>query len=90
MMERELDWGQRVAFTLTTAVSLLFFVGFGWAGLVAGRELPWQARAGFLAGSLFGLAFAVLGIVLAGLGYALLGLITPAVAQRFGLHPLSA
>jgi hypothetical protein len=31
----------------------------------------------------------VLGIVVAGLGYALLGLITPEVAQRFGLHPVA-
>ena len=31
-----------------------------------------------------------LGIVVAGLGYALLGLITPTVAQRFGLHPIAA
>ena len=34
--------------------------------------------------------FTVLGIVIAGLGYALLGLITPAVAQRFGVQPVTA
>jgi hypothetical protein len=36
-----------------------------------------------------GVAFTVLGIVVAGLGYALLGLITPTVAQRFGVHPVA-
>jgi hypothetical protein len=36
-----------------------------------------------------GIGFTVLGIVVAGLGYALLGLITPTVAQRFGLHPVA-
>lgn len=37
-----------------------------------------------------GLAFVVLGIVFAGLGYALLGLITPEVAERFGLQPVAS
>ncbi len=36
-----------------------------------------------------GLGFTVLGIVVAGLGYALLGLITPTVAQRFGLKTVA-
>jgi len=37
-----------------------------------------------------GLGFLVLGVVITGLGYALLGLITPEVAKRFGLHPVTA
>lgn len=37
-----------------------------------------------------GVGFAALGIVIAGLGYALLGLVTPEVAQRFGLQPVQA
>jgi hypothetical protein len=37
-----------------------------------------------------GVAFTVLGIVVAGMGYALLGLITPEVAKRFGLQPVTA
>lgn len=36
-----------------------------------------------------GVAFALLGIVIAGLGYALLGLITPEVAARFGIEPVA-
>jgi hypothetical protein len=36
-----------------------------------------------------GIAFTLLGIVVAGLGYALLGLITPAVAEQFGLRPVT-
>lgn len=36
-----------------------------------------------------GVAFTVLGVVMAGLGYALLGLITPAMAERFGLQPVT-
>jgi ABC-type antimicrobial peptide transport system permease subunit len=38
---------------------------------------------------LLGIAFVLLGIVIAGLGYALLGLITPEVAERFGLQPVA-
>ena len=38
---------------------------------------------------LLGVAFTLLGIVVAGLGYAVLGLITPAVAQRYGLQPVA-
>lgn len=37
-----------------------------------------------------GVAFALLGLVVGGLGYALLGLITPEVAERFGLQPVAA
>jgi len=36
-----------------------------------------------------GVGFAVLGFVITGLGYALLGLITPVVAERFGLKPIA-
>jgi hypothetical protein len=36
-----------------------------------------------------GLGFALLGFVIAGLGYALLGLITPEMAKRFGLQPVT-
>lgn len=36
-----------------------------------------------------GVAFVLLGIVIAGLGYALLGLVTPEVAERFGLRPVA-
>lgn len=36
-----------------------------------------------------GIAFTLLGVVIAGLGYALLGLITPEVAERFGLRPVT-
>lgn len=36
-----------------------------------------------------GIAFTLLGVVIAGLGYALLGLITPTVAERFGLRPVT-
>ncbi len=35
---------------------------------------------------LLGVAFTLLGIVVAGLGYALLALITPEVARKLGLH----
>ena len=37
-----------------------------------------------------GVAFLVLGAVIGGLGYALLGLITPEVASKFGLQPVTA
>ena len=47
-------------------------------------------RAGLGNAILLGVAFTLLGIVIAGLGYALLGLITPAVAQKFGLQTVKA
>lgn len=37
-----------------------------------------------------GIAFVLLGIVVVGLGYALLGLVTPEVAKRFGLEPVTS
>ena len=36
-----------------------------------------------------GVAFTILGIVVAGLGYALLGLIDPQLAEQFGLKPVA-
>jgi lysylphosphatidylglycerol synthetase-like protein (DUF2156 family) len=60
------------------------------ASLVTSLSLAAMAIGASYGAIALGVAFTVLGIVLAGLGYALLGLITPAVAQRFGLHPVSA
>ncbi|MGB7337958.1 MAG: hypothetical protein WBC91_03620 [Phototrophicaceae bacterium] len=37
-----------------------------------------------------GVAFTILGLVVAGRGYALLGLVEPQVAERFGLQPVAA
>lgn len=37
-----------------------------------------------------GLGFAVIGVVITGFGYALLGMVTPEVAERFGLKPVTA
>lgn len=39
---------------------------------------------------ILGIGVTVLGVVIAGLGYALLGLITPEVAERFGLQPVTS
>ena len=60
------------------------------AGLVTSLSLSAMAIGASYAAMALGVGFLVLGIVVAGLGYALLGLITPAVAQRFGLHPVAA
>lgn len=60
------------------------------ASLVTALSLSAMAIGASYGAIALGVAFTVLGIVLAGLGYALLGLITPAVAQRFGLQPLSS
>jgi hypothetical protein len=60
------------------------------ASLVTALSLSAMAIGASYGAIALGVAFTVLGIVLAGLGYALLGLITPEVAQRFGLHPVSA
>jgi hypothetical protein len=59
------------------------------AGLVTSLSLSAMAMGGLYGPIALGVAFTVLGIVVAGLGYALLGLITPEVAQRFGLQPVA-
>jgi hypothetical protein len=60
------------------------------ASLVTSLSLAAMAIGASYGAIALGIAFTVLGIVLAGLGYALLGLITPALAERYGLHPVSA
>ena len=59
------------------------------AGLVTSLSLSAMAIGASYAAIALGVAFALLGIVIAGLGYALLGLITPEVAERFGLRPIT-
>ena len=59
------------------------------AGLVTSLSLSAMAIGASYGAMALGVAFTVLGLVVAGLGYALLGLITPEVAQRFGLQPVS-
>jgi hypothetical protein len=58
------------------------------AGLVTSLSLSAMAIGASYGAIAMGVGFTVLGIVIAGLGYALLGLITPEVAQRFGLQPV--
>ena len=60
------------------------------AGLVTSLSLSAMAIGASYGAMALGVGFVVLGIVIAGLGYALLGLITPAVAARFGVHPVAA
>ena len=60
------------------------------AGLVTSLSLSAMAIGVSYGAIILGLAFTLLGGVVAGLGYALLGLITPAVAERFGLQPVTA
>jgi hypothetical protein len=60
------------------------------AGLVTSLSLSAMAIGASYGAIALGVGFAVLGIVITGLGYALLGLITPQVAQRFGLQPIAA
>lgn len=59
------------------------------AGLVTSLSLSAMALGTSYAAIALGVAFTLLGFVVAGLGYALLGLITPAVAERFGLRPIA-
>ncbi|KPV53927.1 hypothetical protein SE17_06795 [Kouleothrix aurantiaca] len=59
------------------------------ASLVTALSLSAMAIGASYGAIALGIAFVALGLVIAGLGYALLGLITPAVAQRFGLHPVA-
>ena len=59
------------------------------AGLVTSLSLSAMAMGSSYGAIALGVAFTLLGIVIAGLGYALLGLITPAVAERFGFRPVT-
>ncbi len=59
------------------------------ASLVTSLSLSAMAIGASYGAIALGVGFTLLGIVIAGLGYALLGLITPEVAQRFGLHPVA-
>jgi lysylphosphatidylglycerol synthetase-like protein (DUF2156 family) len=60
------------------------------ASLVTSLSLSAMAIGASYAAIALGVGFVLLGLVIAGLGYALLGLISPEVAQKFGLHPVSA
>ena len=60
------------------------------ASLVTSLSLSAMAIGAAYGAIALGAAFTMLGIVVAGLGYALLGLITPAVAQRFGVQPVAS
>jgi hypothetical protein len=60
------------------------------ASLVTSLSLSAMAIGASYGAIALGIGFTVLGIVIAGLGYALLGLITPAVAQRFGVQSVAA
>ena len=59
------------------------------AGLVTSLSLSAMAIGLSYGVIALGVGFVVLGFVITGLGYALLGLITPEVAQRFGLQPVA-
>ena len=59
------------------------------AGLVTSLSLSAMAIGASYGAIALGIAFTLLGLVVAGLGYALLGLITPAVAERFGIRPIT-
>lgn len=56
------------------------------AGLVTSLSLSAMAIGIAYGVIALGLAFVLLGIVIGGLGYALLGLVTPEVAEQFGLE----
>ncbi len=60
------------------------------ASLVTSLSLSAMAIGASYGAILLGVGFTLLGVVIGGLGYALLGLITPEVAQRFGLQAVAA
>ena len=59
------------------------------AGLVTSLSLSAMAIGLSYGAIALGIAFTLLGLVVAGLGYALLGLITPDVAEKFGIKTVS-
>lgn len=58
-------------------------------GLVTSLSLSAMAIGLSYGAILLGVAFLLLGIVIAALGYMLLGLITPALAEQYGLNPVT-
>lgn len=60
------------------------------AGLVTSLSLSAMAIGLAYGVIAVGLGFAVIGIVIVGFGYALLGMVTPEVAERFGLKAVTA
>lgn len=60
------------------------------SGLVTSLSLSAMAIGVSYGAMALGLAFTILGVVVAGLGYALSGLITPEVARKYGLQPVTA
>lgn len=59
------------------------------AGLVTSLSLSAMAIGLSYGAILLGIAFTLLGIAIAALGYALLGLVNPAVAEQFGIRPVT-
>ncbi len=59
------------------------------AGLVTSLSLTAMAIGISYGAIALGFGFSLLGVVIAGLGYALLGMITPEVAIKFGLQPIT-
>lgn len=59
------------------------------AGLVTSLSLSAMAIGVSYGAIALGIAFTLLGLVVAGLGYALFGLITPEVAEKFGIQLVS-
>lgn len=59
------------------------------AGLVTSLSMSAMAIGLSYGAIALGFAFGLLGIAIIGLGYALLGLVTPAVAEKYGLRPVT-
>ena len=59
------------------------------AGLVTSMSLSAMALGISYGAILLGVAFTLLGIVVAGIGYALFGLINPEVAEKYGIRPVT-
>ncbi|KPL86929.1 MULTISPECIES: hypothetical protein [Herpetosiphon] len=60
------------------------------ASLVTSLSLSAMALGASYGAMALGIGFFILGLIITGLGYALRGLITPEVAARFGIQPVSA
>jgi len=64
-LEKPLGRGGRVAWILAMLMGLSFFVIFGIAAIKAPREFPLLGRIIFIAGAVFGAAWAVLAFIIA-------------------------
>jgi len=60
LLEKRLTPGERVVWVLFTLLGFVFMIGFAGVALLVGPDMPWQGRAMFGGGAIFGALWAAL------------------------------